>query len=281
MFEALVPALFSAFVWWFATGIVLYLDGLPQHTFRWSVLGSTLAMGVGFVGLRTVADDATASGAYAGFGYAMLVWGWLELSYYTGYVTGPRKITCEAGCSGWRHFGHALETSIYHELAIIIAIGTVAWATWDLPNRVGLWTLVLVFCMHESARLNVFLGVRNLNAEWLPPHLSYLKGFLRKRSMNPLFPVSITIGTSAAVLLGLSAIEAETGSFEAVGMTLLAALACLAMFEHWLMILPLPTNWMWRWGLGDRDLAAKKADVIASAPVAPVQASPATVGRSL
>jgi hypothetical protein len=135
--------------------------------------------------------------------------------------------------------------------------------------------------MHESARLNVFLGVRNLNAEWLPPHLSYLKGFLRKRSMNPLFPVSITIGTSAAVLLGLSAIEAETGSFEAVGMTLLAALACLAMFEHWLMILPLPTNWMWRWGLGDRDLAAKKADVIASAPVAPVQASPATVGRSL
>jgi nitronate monooxygenase len=35
------------------------LDGLPQRTFRWSVLGSTLAMGVGFVGLRTVADDAS------------------------------------------------------------------------------------------------------------------------------------------------------------------------------------------------------------------------------
>jgi putative photosynthetic complex assembly protein 2 len=281
VFEALVPALFSAFVWWFATGIVLYLDGLPQRTFRWSVLGSTLAMGVGFVGLRTVADDATASGAYAGFGYAMLVWGWLELSYYTGYVTGPRKIACEAGCSGWRHFGHALETSIYHELAILIVIGTVAWISWDQPNRVGLWTLLLVFCMHESARLNVFLGVRNLNAEWLPPHLSYLKGFLRKRSMNPLFPVSITIGTSAAVLLGLSAVEAETGSFDAVGMTLLAALACLAMFEHWLMILPLPTNWMWRWGLGDRDHAAKKAEVIASAAVAPVQASPAAAGPSL
>jgi hypothetical protein len=37
-------------------------------------------------------------------------------------------------------------------------------------------------------------------------------------------------------------------------MSLLAALAGLAMFEHWLMILPLPTNWMWRWGLGERDL---------------------------
>jgi len=40
--ESAAPALFSAFVWWFSTGIVLYLDGLPQRTFRWSLLGSTV-----------------------------------------------------------------------------------------------------------------------------------------------------------------------------------------------------------------------------------------------
>ncbi len=255
MLESAAPALFSAFVWWFSTGIVLYLDGLPQHTFRWSVLGSTILMGVGFVGLYTVADDQTAAGAYAGFFYAMLIWGWLELSYYTGYVTGPRKIACEPGCAGWRHFGHALESSLYHEAAIVIAILIVLALTWDQPNRVGLWTLLLVFGMHESARLNVFLGVRNLNADWLPPHLNYLRGFLRKRAMNPLFPASITIGTTVTVLLTRASMANETGSFEAVSMALLATLGGLAMFEHWLMILPLPTNWMWRWGLGNRALA--------------------------
>lgn len=273
MFESAAPALFSTFVWWFATGIVLYLDGLPQHTFRWSVLASTVLMGVGFLGLASVADDVSPGAAYAGFFYAMLIWGWLELSYYTGFVTGPRKVACEPGCRGWEHFGHALETSLYHEAAILVAILIAAAVSWDQPNRVGLWTLLLVFGMHESARLNVFLGVRNLNAEWLPPHLAYLRGFLRKRSMNPLFPVSITIGTTVTVLLIRAALTSETGSFEAVSMTLLAALAGLAMFEHWLMMLPLPTNWLWRWGLGERALADAPIETVSDpVPTPAIQA---------
>jgi putative photosynthetic complex assembly protein 2 len=278
------PALFSAFVWWFSTGIVLYLDGLPQNTFRWSVLGSTVLMGVGFAGLYNVADDQTAAGAYAGFFYAMLIWGWLELSYYTGYVTGPRKIACAPGCAGWRHFGHALESSLYHEAAIVIAILIALALTWDQPNRVGLWTLLLVFGMHESARLNVFLGVRNLNADWLPPHLNYLRGFLRKRAMNPLFPVSITIGTTVTVLLVRASAANETGSFEAVSMALLATLAGLAMFEHWLMILPLPTNWMWRWGLGNRalaDIAGQSISPPSSQSVPPPSIEARVVGHSV
>jgi putative photosynthetic complex assembly protein 2 len=281
--ESAAPALFSAFVWWFSTGIVLYLDGLPQNTFRWSVLGSTVLMGVGFAGLYNVADDQTAAGAYAGFFYAMLIWGWLELSYYTGYVTGPRKIACAPGCAGWRHFGHALESSLYHEAAIVIAILIALALTWDQPNRVGLWTLLLVFGMHESARLNVFLGVRNLNADWLPPHLNYLRGFLRKRAMNPLFPVSITIGTTVTVLLTRASMANETGSFEAISMALLATLGGLAMFEHWLMILPLPTNWMWRWGLGKRalvDIAVHSTSPASqSAPPPNIEAS--VVGHSV
>jgi len=48
-----LPVLFAVFVWWFSTGIVLLLDGLPRTTFRWSHLLSTL-LGLGaFVGLCT------------------------------------------------------------------------------------------------------------------------------------------------------------------------------------------------------------------------------------
>ena len=32
-----LPILFALFVWWFSTGIVLYIVGLPKWTIRWSV----------------------------------------------------------------------------------------------------------------------------------------------------------------------------------------------------------------------------------------------------
>ena len=59
--------------------------------------------------------------------------------------------------------------------------------------------------MHESARLNVFLGARNLNEHFLPPHLAYLGSFLRKRPMNLLFPFSVTISTAICGVLATEA----------------------------------------------------------------------------
>ena len=44
-----LPVLFAVFVWWFSTGIVLLLDGLPRTTFRWSHLVSSL-LAVGGLG---------------------------------------------------------------------------------------------------------------------------------------------------------------------------------------------------------------------------------------
>ena len=98
--------------------------------------------------------------------------------------------------------------------------------------------------------------------------------------MNPLFPVSITIGTTVTVLLIRAALANETGGFEAVSMTLLAALAGLAMFEHWLMMLPLPTNWLWRWGLGERALPEPAIKpVVEPVPTPAIQAG--GIGRSV
>lgn len=84
-----LPVLFAVFVWWFSTGIVLLLDGLPRTTFRWSHLLSTL-LGLGaFVGLAHTAPQTTPAGAFCAFTCALLVWGWHELSFLTGWVTGP------------------------------------------------------------------------------------------------------------------------------------------------------------------------------------------------
>ena len=37
----LPPIFFALFVWWFSTGVILYLDGLPVRTFKWSRLAAT------------------------------------------------------------------------------------------------------------------------------------------------------------------------------------------------------------------------------------------------
>ena len=107
--------------------------------------------------------------------------------------------------------------------------------------------------MRQSAKLNVFLGVRNLNEEFLPEDLRYLGSFFTCKPMNLLFPVSITASTIVAALLAHRAAEAPGGSFAATGLTILATMAALGLLEHWLMVLPLPFAALWRWALGVRE----------------------------
>ncbi len=37
----IIALLYTVFVWWFSTGIILYLNGLPRHTFKWTMSGAT------------------------------------------------------------------------------------------------------------------------------------------------------------------------------------------------------------------------------------------------
>lgn len=247
-----LPALFALFVWWFSTGIIMYLDGLPRSTFKWSILGATILMVFSLWGIRASSGDHTLSGAYCAFTCGLLAWGWQEISFYMGYVTGPRKEPCPEGCRGWKHFGHAIQTSLWHELAIIVSGIVIVAITWGQPNQVGMWTFMVLWWMHQSAKLNVFLGVRNLNEEFLPEHLQFLKSFLTKKPMNLLFPLSITISTVILVKLVQAAIDSHGSRFDAAGFCFLATLMGLAIVEHWLLMLPLPAAALWGWSLKSR-----------------------------
>ena len=104
-------------------------------------------------------------------------------------------------------------------------------------NSWGLWAYLLLWAMHLRARLNVFLGVRNVSEEFVPAHMAVLKSFLTRKPMNLLFPFSITAATIGAVLLFQQAFSADLAE-ERAGWSLLAALAALAVFEHWMLMLP-------------------------------------------
>ena len=55
MFELIIPVLFAIFIWWFSTGVVLLLNGMPRTTFRWSVLISSVLALAALYGLSHTA----------------------------------------------------------------------------------------------------------------------------------------------------------------------------------------------------------------------------------
>lgn len=265
MTASIGPVLFAMFAWWFSTGAIIYLDGLPARTFKWSKLGATAVLGAGCYGLWLSAGDTSVSGAYIAFSSALAVWAWHEISFYMGYVTGPRRHACEEGCAGARHLGHAVAVSLWHELAIVASFVLIVALTWDAANQIGLWTFAILWGMHESARLNVVLGVRNVSAHFLPPHLAYLKSFLNVKPMNLLFPVSITVSTVICVLLVIAAIGA-TDEFGRAGLTFLCTMMALAIIEHWFLVLPIPAEAMWNWSLKSRDGASAAGNRVHRGP---------------
>ncbi|MEQ8264862.1 putative photosynthetic complex assembly protein PuhE [Pseudohaliea sp.] len=240
--------------WWLSTGVILYLNLLPRDSHRWSVLAfSTLGL-FSLTLLPHVAGDPTPLGAAAGFAIALAVWGWLEISYLMDFITGTHNRPCPPEARGWRRFRLALGTSIHHELAVAGAGIAIIALSWGGDNQVATGTYLVLWIMRWSAKLNLYLGVSNFNEHWLPERSRYLVTYMRKRRMNYLFPVSITLGTAGTVLLLRAAIGAGD-DFGRLGNTLVCSLLALAVLEHWFLVLPLRDSALWQWAISAADRA--------------------------
>jgi putative photosynthetic complex assembly protein 2 len=241
--------LYTIFVWWFSTGAILWLDRLPRATYRWSLLAASIVAVAAAAGLVLSLDQATPVGALTAFTCALALWGWHELSFLTGFVTGPRRALCPPHVSGWRRFSLAAATLIYHEIALAVTALVLAAISWGHPNSVGGWTFLVLLVCRLSAKLNLFFGVPHFSDSILPDHLQHLKSYLAKRSMNPLLPVSIMAGGTLAAFAALRALAVEATPFEATGFSLIFTLTALALIEHGFMIVPLPDAALWTWAL--------------------------------
>lgn len=252
MTQYLLPALFTLLIWWASTGAILYLGRLPRWTFKWTMLKSTLLLGFALVGLSISASRMTVASAYCAFTCAVLVWGWQEIAFLLGYVTGARRSECPADSRGWQRARHATEAILHHELALVVLALMVFAVSWDKPNQTGWWTYLVLWSMRLSAKLNLFLGVRNLSENFLPAHLAYLQTYFTRRAWNWLMPISVTAGIAVVVPLWMAVSVQPQDGFAATSLCLVAGLLTLAVLEHLFMVLPLPTTWLWKWGLRER-----------------------------
>ena len=245
MVTGLLIVLYVVGVWWCSTGLILLLGRRPRRSHAASVRAATGVMALATLLLRWSAGSTTVRGSCAGFAAAVLIWGWLEITFLLGALTGPRRSSCEPGCHGWRHLVHAIEAILYHELATIAAGLLVFALTWHAANPCGLWTFMILWGMRISAKLNLFLGVPNTGESMLPAHLRYLGAFFRRRALNMLYPLSVAAALLLSVLLIDAARSIPSWDFRAGELAVLASLAVLGLLEHLMLILPVPADAPW------------------------------------
>jgi putative photosynthetic complex assembly protein 2 len=269
-----VAVLYTVFVWWFSTGAILWLDRLPRATYRWSLLAATGVAAAAGVGLAASLGRATPAGAVMGFTCALALWGWHELSFLTGFVTGPRRAACPPGKTGWRRFTLAASTLIYHEIALAGTAAVLLAVSSGRPNKVAAWTFLVLLVCRLSAKLNLFLGVPHFTDSVLPEQLQHLKSYLAKRPMNPLFPASIVGGGALAACAAWRALAADATPYQASASALIFALTALALIEHAFMVLPLPDAALWTWALPGDERAAAGGVLAKGFELAPDEAPP-------
>jgi putative photosynthetic complex assembly protein 2 len=248
-----LAAVFGVFIWWFSTGVVLLLNGMQRRAYRWSLLASTVLGATALWALAHTAHQTDTAGVYCAFTSALLVWGWHELSFLTGWITGPRTTAIPRTLSGWPRFVQSVRALLWHELGILAVGLFIVYITWGAPNQTGTWTFLVLWVMRTSAKLNLFLGVRNLSEEFLPPHLAYLESFFRRRAMNWLLPLSLAVSGAFLGWMVVVALAPQTTDTEVLRLTLVGTLLAMAIVEHAMLVLPLSTTALWRWAMGSRE----------------------------
>ncbi|CAM3805267.1 putative photosynthetic complex assembly protein PuhE [Polynucleobacter antarcticus] len=243
----IAPLLFTIFIWWLSTGLILKLHSLPRSSYQ-AIFGvSVLVLLLALWGLKISSGQATMAGAYCSFTCAILIWGWQELAFLLGYITGSRRSECPMGVSGLKRAWYAFQTINYHELALVSLGLILFFINIDAVNQTGFWTFLILWGMRQSTKINVFLGVLNFNESFLPQHLKYLVTYFRRRAMNLLMPFSILLSVLLLVLIWPQ-FTGDTSQFEMTSSALLATLLALGLLEHLFLILPFPSELLWKWG---------------------------------
>jgi putative photosynthetic complex assembly protein 2 len=120
---------------------------------------------------------------------------------------------------------------------------------------VAICTYALLWFMRLSAKLNLFFGVPQNGAQYLPKHLSYLASYFRTRDMTLWFVLSM--GVAMGTWFWLVWLAQQGAVAITTGWVMLATLLGLAIVEHIIMVFPWPLERLWGWAM--RQTPAKPA----------------------
>jgi len=229
--------------WWLGTGLVLYMQQTIVTIRRPLILTLILVSAASLAAMLVSAQGSQPWQSYLGFFAAISLWGCIELSYYTGMISGVHKRRCPEKCTTGKRFRLALGASIWHEVSVLFVGGVVLALLFGADNPVALYSFLVLWIMRWSAKLNLFFGVPNFNTDWFPKRLAYAHSYIRRAPITLFFPLSVV---SACLIAAELISRSMTSEYPEALITLLPGiLLSLAILEHLFMALPIADSELW------------------------------------
>lgn len=239
----LTPILVVIAVWWIGTGLVLFLQQSIVRVKAPLAISLVVVSLVSLAGLFIGGSGTEPWQSYLGFVSAICLWGSIELSYYSGLISGVHKRNCPDDCDTGKRFRLALGASIWHEVSVLFAGGVVMTLLLQAQNPAGLYSFLVLWLMRWSAKLNLFFGVPNFNTDWFPKRLAYAHSYIRRSPVTLFFPVSVILASLVAMHLISTALAMPDQ--QALTHILPGVLLLLAILEHLFMALPIADSELW------------------------------------
>lgn len=219
--------------WWLVTGVIVAL----QRS-EWTKLAAwTISTGVAIWAVYVIhaqRAERTASAARRTFLATTAIWMWINVGLYGGWIVGPGKPASIAGEATLIRATEAVTSLLWHELLCVLVL----FVTWLLvrqsPNRLAFWALATYWLVLQVAKLNIFLGVANPGARFLPPHLQFLLSYYGPPDNTGWLPVSFFTALGVALIFWWNGWQAKD-AFLRQSRALLAMLIALAAVEYALL----------------------------------------------
>jgi putative photosynthetic complex assembly protein 2 len=241
-------AALAILAWWGSTGVIVLAVRQFEERRGFVLIGAAVIAAFGVAAILLSAEYRSPPAAITAFMGALVVWGFFEVSFLLGWITGPRREACPSGCTPFERFKAAAATVIHHELALAATLTSLMLLLADAANQVALMTFALLWVMRLASKFILFLGARHSFSELMPKRLAYLQTYFRTDRTTSLFPLVFVVGLVALGFI-LLALAGETEPFMIAANTLAATFLGLALAELVLLNVPLRDSALWQWAL--------------------------------
>lgn len=216
--------------WWLATGILIAVQR-NDTTRSLAIVATTLLSLAGLWLIGKSASVTTRRGVAMSFLGGALAWLGVMAALYGGWIVG---LPIDETAAPARSFALALDAiaaTLYSDLLGLVILGLAFAVAARGRNRTGVWTIALFWSAHQTAKLNVFLGVDNAGLEYLPRELSHLARFFGPAENSVFLPLTI-IALCAAAFGFIARFRATELQWMRMRDLILAIVLLLAALEH-------------------------------------------------
>ena len=219
--------------WWLVTGVIVALQRNEWTKLAAWVISTVVAIWAAHE-IHAQRGVRSAASARRTFLAATAIWMWINVGLYGGWIVGPGSLATTAGAATLPRAAEAIVSLLWHELLCVLVL-SVSWLhVRRSPNRLSFTALATYWGVLQVAKVNIFFGVANPGARFLPPHLQFLLSYYGPAENTGFLPVSFFVAVGIALILWWRGWQAKD-AFLRQGRALLAMLIALAALEYMLL----------------------------------------------